>query len=249
MTNPTLESLVQDISQRLSGIQDEMADAARRSGRSADVVRLVAVTKTHPSLVLQAAVLAGVTEIGENYIQEAEEKFTALGWPEATASSPPVIRHAIGHLQTNKIRKALRWFEMIHTVDSLRLAESINQIAGEMKRTVRILLQVNISEEPTKFGIFPEDIAGVLPGMANLPHIQVDGLMMIGRMEPDPESAREEFRALRNLRDRLQRVAPSGIHLHELSMGMSHDFAIAIEEGATLVRVGSRLFGSRTPVR
>jgi pyridoxal phosphate enzyme (YggS family) len=235
-----------DLGARLAGVQSDIADAARRSGREPDAIRLVAVTKTHPAPVLQAAVQLGIRDIGENYLQEAEDKFQALGWPEASAGAAPVVRHAIGHLQANKVRTALLWFEVIQTVDSLRLAERIDRLAAEMGRaSVPVLLQVNTSGEPQKSGFFSDEIEGIMPRLANLSHIQVNGLMTIGRFDPDPEAARPEFIALRTLRDRLRHVAPAAIRLDELSMGMSHDFIIAIEEGATIVRVGSRLFGPR----
>jgi len=238
---------IEELKQRLADVRGEMADAARRAGRAVEDVRLVAVTKTHPPALLRAAVEAGITEIGENYVPEAAAKFQALGWPEAaSAPTPPAIRHAIGHLQSNKVRAALRWFEVIQTVDSRALAERIDRIAGELGRSpVPVLLQVNTSGELQKFGFCFEEVKGVLPCLAKLTHIQIYGLMTIGRFDPDPEAARREFIALRALRDRLLSEAPPGIRLDQLSMGMSQDFTVAIEEGATLVRVGSRLFGPR----
>ncbi|MHB9022867.1 MAG: YggS family pyridoxal phosphate-dependent enzyme [Armatimonadota bacterium] len=245
MTAADHEKLVGQIRQRVLEVQEEIALAAARSGRDAGAITLVAVTKTHPPALLAAAVEAGVEHIGENYLQEAEDKFLTLGWPGAGDGQPPAVRHAIGHIQTNKIRLALQWFEIIETVDSLRLAEHLDSAAAALGCVVPVLLQVNISNEPTKFGFFSGEVEGVLPRMANLAHIRVEGLMTIGRFEPDPEAARGEFRALRELRDRLHAAAPPGVQLDELSMGMSHDFPVAIEEGATIVRVGSRLFGPR----
>ena len=242
-----LSQLTCELTDRLAGVQAAIDDAAQRSGRTARDVRLVAVTKTRPASVLQAAVLAGMTEIGENYVQEAEEKFRELGWPEATAGAAPAVRHAIGHLQANKVRAALRWFDVIQTVDSLPLAERIDRLAAELHRSpVRVLLQINTSREPQKSGFFSQDVEGTMLRLANLTHIQVTGLMTIGRFDPEPEAARQEFIALRELRGHLQRVAPPGLQFTELSMGMSHDFPVAIEEGATIVRIGSRLFGART---
>jgi len=246
MHNSELSRLVQELTARYADVQAAIADAAQRSSRMPQDIRLVAVTKTHPASVLQAAVLAGMTEIGENYIQEAEEKFTALGWPETTVGPAPALRHAIGHLQTNKVRTALRWFDVIQTVDSLKLAQRIDQIAADLGRPpVSILLQINTSKETQKSGIFPAEVEGLLPCLAKLTHVQVSGLMTIGRFDPDPEAARREFIALRDLRDRLRTITPPGLQWDELSMGMSHDFSVAIEEGATMVRVGSRLFGPR----
>jgi len=239
--------LIDELKQRLADVRGAITGAARRAGRAAEDVRLVAVTKTHPPALLRAAVEAGITEIGENYVPEAVDKFQALEWPEAaSACPPPVVRHAIGHLQSNKARAALRWFEVIQTVDSRELAERIDRIAGELGRPpVPVLLQVNTSGESQKFGFCYKEVEGVLPRLAKLTHIQINGLMTIGRFDPDPEAVRREFIALRELRDRLRADAPPGIRLDELSMGMSHDFTIAIEEGATIVRVGSRLFGPR----
>ena len=238
------EQLIAVIERRLASVREEIAVAAQRSGRPASAVRLIAVTKTHPAAVVRAAVQAGVTEIGENYLQEASEKFTELGWPESPHDCPPV-RHAIGHIQTNKVRLAVRWFDIIHTVDSVRLAEHLDRVAAEVDRVVPVLLQINISKEPTKNGFFFDKVEGVFPALANLAHIHVTGLMTIGRLDPDVDAARKEFIAMRTLRERLAQVAPPPMDLRELSMGMSHDFAVAIEEGATIVRVGSRLFGSR----
>lgn len=229
---------------RLAAVRAEIAEAAMRVGRDPTSIRLVAVTKTQPPDVVAAVVRAGVTEIGENYLQPAAETFTALGWPSADGGAP-VIRHFIGHLQANKVRKALTWFEMIETIDSLRLAERVEAVAGTLGRKISVLLQVNVSGEATKSGFFPQELAGILPALANLSHIRVEGLMTIGRFDPDPEAARAEFRALRDLRDALRIGAPSTIGLDALSMGMSHDFPVAIAEGATMVRVGTRLFGPR----
>jgi pyridoxal phosphate enzyme (YggS family) len=240
------QKLVDDITARLAEVRGEMAEAAVRSGRHPDAVRLVAVTKTHPPALLQAALAAGITEIGENYLQEADDKFTALGWPDAGAGTPPVNRHFIGHLQSNKARKAARWFETIETVDSLEMAERLNRIGAETGRVIAILLQINMDDEK-KSGFSQKNAEGILTAFANLAHIQVNGLMTIGRFEPNPEAARRDFIALRALRESLRAVAPPTVKLDELSMGMSHDFTVAIEEGATIVRVGSRLFGFRHP--
>jgi pyridoxal phosphate enzyme (YggS family) len=238
------DALISTIRERLAVVSAEIAAAARRSGRAPEAVQLVAVTKTHPPVVLEAARLAGLTSIGENYLREAEEKFTALGWPEA-GTPPPVQRHAIGHVQGNKVKTALRWFETIEAVDSLVLAERINRLAAAQARVVAVLLEVNISADPAKFGFFSTELEGILPALAKLSHIRVNGLMTIGSFEPNPEAARGDFIALRALRERLAAVSPPEVQLTELSMGMSHDFTVAIEEGATIVRIGSRLFGSR----
>lgn len=237
--------MVHEIRQRLAEVHEEIADTATRTGRDPREIRLVAVTKTLPAEIVQAAVSAGVTEVGENYLQEAADKYEALGWPEASAGTAPVVRHAIGHIQSNKANMAVRWCEVIETVDSLGLAMRLDRLAGELGRRLTVLLQVNISGEDTKSGMMPDSVAGILSDLAKLAHIQVAGFMTIGRFEPDPEAARSDFRALRQLRDALHPTVPPEIRLHDLSMGMSHDFPVAIEEGATIVRVGTRLFGER----
>jgi pyridoxal phosphate enzyme (YggS family) len=229
---------------RVEAVRAEIAAAAARAGRRAEEITLVGVSKLQPAPVLAAAAEAGLSELGENYVQEAAEKFAALGWPPAPGGAP-VVRRCIGALQANKVRKALTWFDTIDTLDSVALAQRVNRIAAELGRTVRVLLEINISNEPQKSGFLAQNLEGVLLQLANQSSIRIEGLMTIGRFEPDPEAARADFRALRALRDRLQAVAPPSVSLHALSMGMSHDFPVAIEEGATLVRVGTRLFGPR----
>ena len=237
--------LMETIKHRLTQVHAEIAVAAERSGRTPADVRLVAVTKTQPAAVVRAACQAGVAEIGENYLQEAEKKFEELQWPPAPATAP-VLRHAIGHIQSNKVKLAVRWFDIIETVDSLPLAQRMNHVAEELGRVLPVLIQVNISTDKNKFGIIFSEVEGVLFATAKLPHIRVIGLMTIGRFETDPEAARADFSALRELRDELRCVMPPTICLDELSMGMSHDFPVAIEEGATIVRIGTRLFGARS---
>jgi len=181
MEKDAFDLLVNDIRWRLVEIQQDIANAAHRAGRDPQSVRLVAVTKTFPADLLAAVREAGLREIGENYLQEAEDKFRELDWPEATDPHPPVIRHAIGHIQSNKVRTALRWFEVIETVDSLALAERIDRVAEEIGRVVPVLLQVNISNDTAKYGIFSAEVEGVFESLAKLAHIRVNGLMTIGR--------------------------------------------------------------------
>ena len=229
----------------LASVRAEIAAAAQRSGRTPEDITLIAVTKMQPAAVLQEAVGAGITDIGENYLQEAADKFAVLGWPAYPATGAPVRRHAIGHIQGNKVRLAMRLFDLIQSVDSLALAERIDRVASEQGRVAPVLLQVNISAEATKSGFFPDLIAGVLPALAKFTNISIQGLMTIGQFSPDLAVARADFVTMRELRDRLRGECPPEISLDELSMGMSHDFAAAIEEGATMVRVGTRLFGAR----
>lgn len=223
------------VAQNLGEILDRIASAATRSGRSADDVELVAVSKTFPAQSVREAWDAGQTVFGESRVQEAVAKIPDL---------PGAIRwHFIGHLQKNKIRRALPLFQLFHGIDSLDLAKDMDRIAAEEGAFPRVLLEVNVAGEATKFGFQPEVIEREIDSLLALPRVQVEGLMTIAPYADDPEASRPYFRALRELRDRLEKQA--GVPLPRLSMGMSGDFEVAIEEGATLVRVGSAIFGSR----
>jgi pyridoxal phosphate enzyme (YggS family) len=197
-------------------------------------VGLVAVSKTVPAAGVRAAIEAGVTVLGENRVQEAREKISLL---------PPARWHLIGHLQTNKAKTAVELFELIHSVDSLRLAEELDRHAQQRGRPVRCLVQVNVGEEPQKHGVAAAEVGPLLRAARALPGIRIAGLMTVPPFLPEAEAVRPYFRALRELRDRLAGEAEG---LVELSMGMTHDFEVAIEEGATLVRVGTAIFGART---
>ena len=198
---------------------------------------MLAVSKTFPAEDVRQAYDDGQRLFGENRLQEAMEKMPAL---------PSDCRwHLIGPLQRNKVRKALeQGLELIEAVDSLRLAETISRIAGELGCTARILLEVNIDAEPTKHGFRPEELAELWPQLTALPFLEIRGLMCIPAPAPTPEGSRPAFRALRLLAEKLRARGP--LPLPELSMGMSHDFPIAVEEGATIVRVGSAIFGKRS---
>jgi hypothetical protein len=224
------------IDQRLAGVRARMAEAARKSGRSAADTELVAVTKTHPPEALQEAIAAGQTLFGENRVQEARAKMPLV--------SSRARWHFIGHLQKNKVRQALPVFEMLHSIDSLELARDVQRIADEDGQRPRVLLEVNVAGEGSKFGFQPAALAAQLETLvAEMPRLEVLGLMAIPPFSPKPEDSRPYFAALRELRDRLQEKLRVG--LPELSMGMSGDFEIAIEEGATLIRVGTAIFGER----
>ena len=212
-----------------------MQDAAQRVGREVSDVRLVAVSKTYPPAVIQEAWNSGQHVFGENRVQDALPKIAEL---PAKAEW-----HFIGHLQSNKIRKALPAFTLIHGVDNREIAIQINRIAGEMGLTANILLEINVSGEATKFGFSPADLRQNLEGLLCLPNIRINGLMTMAPYSEDPETARPVFSKLRILRDEL--AAQSGQALPELSMGMSGDFEVAIQEGATIVRIGSSIFGHR----
>ena len=223
------------ISDNLINIHSRMQDAAQRVGREVSDVRLVAVSKTYPPAVIQEAWNSGQHVFGENRVQDALPKIAEL---PAEAEW-----HFIGHLQSNKIRKALPAFTLIHGVDNREIAIQINRIAGEMGLTANILLEINVSGEATKFGFSPADLRENLEGLLCLPNIRINGLMTMAPYSEDPETARPVFSKLRILRDEL--AAKTGQALRELSMGMSGDFEVGIEEGATIVRIGSSIFGHR----
>jgi PLP dependent protein len=226
---------VNPVAQNLKEVRAAIIAAAQKAGRDPDSVRLVAVSKTVELSRLQAAINAGQDLFGENYLQEARDKIAVLG--------TKVSWHLVGSLQSNKARGAVELFDLIHAVDRLRLAHALDAAAARQGKVQDVLIQVNQGGETTKSGVEPEAAPELLQEVARLPHLRVLGLMTMPPWFPDPETARPYFRALRELRDRLRNL--SGLPLTELSMGMSGDFAVAVEEGATLVRVGTAIFGSR----
>lgn len=229
---------ITEISRNLARVRERIAAAARRAGRNPDEVTLVAVTKGVGLDRVLEAVACGVTHIGENRVQEAAAKFPHL--------PPGVVRHMVGHLQRNKAKMAVRLFDLIHSLDSLRLAEELNRRALEAGRVMDVLVQVNVSGEPTKYGVSPEEVEALVENMASLPGLRLRGLMTIAPIVEDPEQARPYFRRLRQLGDVI-RSAATDLKLErlELSMGMTDDFEVAVEEGATIVRIGRAIFGPR----
>jgi pyridoxal phosphate enzyme (YggS family) len=224
-----------DIATRLAAVRAQIAEAAARAGRSAEDVALVAVAKTQPPEAVQEAIDAGQLLFGENRVQEARAKIPLL---------PGRARwHFIGHLQKNKIRHALPLFELIESIDSLELARDLDRIAAEAGAFPRALLEVNVAGEGSKFGFAPAKLPEQMEALLALERVQIEGLMCIPPPVPRAEDARRYFVMLRELRDRLEREC--GLPLRQLSMGMSGDFPVAIEEGATLVRVGTAIFGER----
>jgi pyridoxal phosphate enzyme (YggS family) len=224
---------------RLAAIRHEIAEAAARASRSPGEIELVAVSKTHPPEAVAEAVQAGQFLFGESKVQEARAKI---------AEAPGRARwHFIGHLQKNKVRQALPLFELIHSVDSLALAQDIQRIADEEGANPRVLLEVNLAGESTKFGFQREQLRAEMEELLGLSRLTIEGLMIIPPPALEPEETRPFFAALRELRDELEREFR--VKLPQLSMGMSGDFAIAVEEGATLVRVGTALFGERVRKR
>jgi hypothetical protein len=223
---------------RLTALRARIRSATAAAGRGADEVRLVAVSKTFPAAAIGEAVTAGVSDIGENYIQEARDKFEAL-------RAIPVRWHFIGHLQTNKAKKAVRMFDLIHTVDSYRLALEIDHCACKAQKVQAVLIQVNVAGEASKSGVAPDEALPLVRRVAALENIRVEGLMTLPPYFNAPEKVRPFFAALRRLRDRIAAEHIPGIGLQELSMGMTGDFEAAIAEGATIVRIGTALFGER----
>jgi len=221
--------------ENLEKIQEQIGDAAARSGRSADCVTLIAVSKTHNPEAILEAVDAGHLLFGENRVQEARAKMPLL---------PSRVRwHLIGHLQSNKIRQALPAFERIHSIDTLALARETNRIAGELGLFPKVFLEINVAGESSKFGFTPDALRAGMEELLTLDRVAIDGLMTIPPYAPDAESSRRYFVRLRELRDQL--ASEFRVPLPELSMGMSGDFAVAVEEGATFVRIGTALFGER----
>ena len=219
----------------LSEIHARIESAATRCGRKASEIQLVAVSKTHPPELIREAFEAGQRAFGESRVQDALPKLDAL---------PAGIEwHFIGHLQTNKIRKVVSRFALFHGVDKENLALQINRIAGELGVTANVLLEVNVSGEESKFGFAAENLPAALENLAPLPFLRIRGLMTMAPYSDNPEEARPYFAKLRELRDRL--ATQTGLPLSDLSMGMSGDFEQGIAEGATIVRVGSAIFGSR----
>jgi pyridoxal phosphate enzyme (YggS family) len=224
-----------DLAAHLAAVQEQIRAAAVRAGRDPSAVRLVAVSKTHPPSAVAAAAAAGQRVFGESRVQEARDKIPAC--------PPGLDWHFIGHLQKNKIRPALPLFSFFHSIDSTPLAQALDRLAGETGRPVTGLLEVNISGEASKHGFTPEQLRTELPALLARPHLRLRGLMTMAPYSENPEDARPVFRALRELRDEWQ--AAHGHALPDLSMGMSGDFVPAVEEGATLVRIGSSIFGAR----
>ena len=221
---------------RLAAVQDQIAEAAKRAGRDAGEVTLVAVSKTHPPESVGAVLAAGQCVFGESRVQEARAKIPLV--------SGRARWHFVGHLQRNKIRHALPHFELFHGVDSLEIARDMERIATEDGALPRVLLEVNVAGEGTKFGFPPEKIRAQLDELLTLKRLTIEGLMCIPPPQPRAEMSRRFFVALRELRDQLE--GGFRISLPQLSMGMSGDFAVAVEEGATLVRVGTAIFGERS---
>ena len=227
-----------DIQHNLEQIRKKIEKKAGDCGRDPSSIRLVAVSKKKPAERIREAAKAGATSFGENYIKEAVEKIEAL-------AALNLSWHFIGHLQSNKAGHAVKHFDLIHTVDSMKLASELNRQAEKIGKVQNVLIQVNISREATKSGISQEDVTDLVKDISLLPHIAVKGLMTMPPYVEDPEEARPYFRKLRLISEEIGKKGIPDISMAELSMGMTHDFETAIEEGATLVRIGTAIFGER----
>ncbi len=233
---PALQFRMSSIAENLDRVREQIATAVAKSGRSADDVELVAISKTHPAESVREAIEAGQTLFGESRVQEARAKIPEL---------PSNIRwHFVGHLQKNKVRSVLPLFEMIHSVDSLALAQDINRIAEEEGLYPRVLLEVNVAGEGSKFGFAAGYLREQMEGLLEQPRLSMEGLMCIPPIAVESEDSRKFFVEVRALRDSLEKEF--SLKLTHLSMGMTQDFSIGIEEGATLVRVGTAIFGERS---
>ena len=228
------------ITERIAAVRERVQRAAARAGRDPADVTVVAVSKNYPPTDVRTALAAGLADFGENRVQEAEAKAVAL------ADCRERLRwHFIGHLQSNKARRVLAFAELIHSVDEVELAERLDRVAGEQSRVMRVLVQVDLAGEATKSGVPAARLRETLGRMRQLPRLCVEGLMLLPPYEEEAERVRPLFRRLRELRD--DALAAGLLAGGELSMGMSHDLDVAVEEGATLVRVGTAIFGERAP--
>ena len=223
-----------EIRENLLCVTERIEKAAQKAGRHLKDIRLVAVSKTVETDRIKEAIEAGVSILGENYVQEAQKKIEEIG--------KPVSWHFIGHLQSNKAKIAVRLFDAIHCVDGLALTEDLNRRAQQVNRKIPVMIEVNLSGEATKFGAEEEKVTALAQGILKLDHLSLEGLMTMPPYFDDPEMSRPYFVQLRALKEKL---AKEGIPLKDLSMGMSNDFEVAIEEGATYVRVGTAIFGAR----
>ena len=224
---------------RIEQVKKRINDTAEACKRPVASIRLVAVSKTMPAEVVRDAIEAGILELGENYIQEAKEKINAL-------ATFPVTWHFIGHLQSNKAKYAVRLFDLIHSVDSLKLARELDKQAGKVDKIQQILVQVNISAEETKSGIAADEAIALISAISQMKNLSVQGLMTMPPYFYQPEKVRPFFAALRKLRDEIDGRRIPNVSMAELSMGMTGDFEVAIQEGATLVRIGTAIFGKRS---
>jgi len=226
-----------DVAANYARVREQIALAAQRSRRPPEAITIVCAAKTKGPELVRAALAAGATDIGENYVQEAQEKSALV--PE------PARWHLIGHLQRNKARAAVRLFTLIHSLDSVALAQELHRQGEKLGAVVRTLIEVNLGNEPSKSGIAVQQVESLLAGAVTLPCLRIEGLMTIPPPGPEAEAARPYFQALARLREQYAKFRTTNIELRELSMGMTDDYTVAIEEGATIVRIGRAIFGER----
>ena len=229
--------MAEEIRERLARVLEQIARAAERAGRSEKDITLIAVSKTFDPVTVQQAVLAGAHDLGENRVLEALTKVSMV--------EGDVRWHLIGHLQSNKARQAVETFDVIHTIDSVQLTDRLDRLAGETGRRPTVMVQVDLAHEPTKSGADEGDLPAIIKALDAARNLDFRGLMVIPPFFDSPEQTRPYFRRLRGILEDLNRQRGADQKLTELSMGMSHDFEAAIEEGATMVRVGTAIFGSR----
>jgi pyridoxal phosphate enzyme (YggS family) len=227
------------VSENINVLREAISRSCVRAGRSPSEVTLVAVAKTFPPSAVREALEAGVADIGENYVQELLTKRGELAGAD-------IRWHFIGHLQSNKVKSIAGWIHMIHAVDSLPLALEIDRHAAGAGRVIKCMVEVNTTGEQTKFGVAPGQVASLVRSLAMCSHISIAGLMTMGPFLPDPESSRPMFRRLRELKEEIGSLTQDNVSMRHLSMGMTGDFEVAIEEGATLLRIGTAIFGPRT---
>jgi PLP dependent protein len=227
------------IAQNIEEIREKMAKAAARCGRSIDEILLLAVSKTFPTELITRAADAGIRMFGENRVQEAENKIPQV------AGRPGMQWHLIGHLQTNKARRAAELFDVVHSIDSVKLASRLDQTSLGAGKMLSVLIQVDLGGEETKFGADPAQIRDIVSAMPGFRNLRLDGLMIIPPLFENPDQVRPYFARLRKIRDELEAEQPGCLGMKHLSMGMSHDFEQAIEEGATILRIGTAIFGKR----
>lgn len=226
------------IRENIDTIRRRIAIACARCGRDPNDITLVAVSKTFAAEAIAEAYDAGISDIGENYVQELLAK-------RAQLSGRSIRWHFIGHLQSNKVKYLVPWIHLIHAVDNVGLAQEIDKRAAQVGARVNILIEVNTTGEQSKFGVRPSAAVEFIKSLAGLRHLCIAGLMTIGPFLPDPEGSRPMFRTLRTLNAELATLAQENVHIQHLSMGMTGDFEVAIEEGATIVRIGTAIFGKR----
>lgn len=226
------------VRENIQSVQDRIASTAQRVGRESDSITLIAISKTKPVSLIVEAIDAGITDIGENRVQEAKGKRSQV--------DRPVSWHLVGHLQTNKVKQALKIFDLIHSVDSIRLLAEIERQSCRLNRRTDVLVEVNTSGEESKYGLQPNEVLSFMEAASEYSHVRLKGLMTVGEFMPNPEEVRPSFTLLRSLKETIDSQGYQNVEMEYLSMGMTNDFEVAIEEGANMVRIGSAIFGERT---